>query len=319
MEKDCLRTAYGKTLVEIGRKNKNVVVLDADLSGSTKTKYFAKEFPRRFFNFGVSEQDMIATAAGLAVSGKIPFVSTFAIFATGRAWEQIRQSVCYAKLNVKIVASHGGITVGPDGGSHQAIEDIGLMRILPNMTVIIPADAEEMRQVVYKVLEHNGPVYIRGSRVKFPVIHNNSNYKFEIGKGEVLREGNDLTIVAIGLMVSFALKAAEILSQQGIKIRVINMATIKPIDEELLIDSAQKTGAILTVEEHLINGGLGSAVCEVLMEKYPVLVKRMGINDRFGVSGQPEELLKYFRLTPEDIVLEAQELLKRKFSFQAVA
>lgn len=312
MKKASVREAYGKTLVELGEKNKDIVVLDADLSGSTKTQMFAQKFPERFFNMGISEQDMMGTAAGLAAAGKIPFASTFAIFATGRAWEQIRQSIAYAGLNVKIVASHGGITVGDDGGSHQALEDVALMRILPNMTVIVPADAIEMAQVIRLITEYYGPVYVRSSRLSFPVIYENKNYSFKIGKGDVVREGDELTIIAMGLMVHHALAAASLLALEGIEVRVINMSTIKPIDEEIIIDSAQKTGLIVTVEEHSIIGGLGSAVCEVVSEKYPVPVKRMGIKDRFGISGKPEKLLSYFKLTPQDIAQEAKKLLNNK-------
>ncbi|MDL1972279.1 MAG: transketolase family protein [Deltaproteobacteria bacterium] len=320
MEKVSLREAYGRALLELGRRNENIVVLDADLSGSTKTKMFAKEFPNRFFNMGVAEQDMIGTAAGLAASGKIPFASTFAIFATGRAWEQIRQSVAYAGLNVKIVASHGGITVGDDGGSHQAIEDIALMRILPHMAVIVPADAIEMEQVIYTIAEYEGPVYVRGSRVNFPIIYNNGDYHFQLGKGSIIREGEDITIIATGLMVHHTLEAAKELENCGISARVINMSTIKPIDKELIIESAKITGAIVTAEEHLIIGGLGSAVCEVLSESYPVPVKRIGIEDRFGISGKPEALLAYFHLMPEDIIEAAKRLLDCKpYRLRAIA
>jgi len=319
MEKASLREAYGRALLELGRRNENIIVLDADLSGSTKTKMFAKEFPNRFFNMGVAEQDMIGTAAGLAASGKIPFASTFAIFATGRAWEQIRQSVAYADLNVKIVASHGGITVGDDGGSHQAIEDIALMRILPHMAVIVPADAIEMEQVIYTIAEYEGPVYVRGSRVNFPLIYN-GDYHFQLGKGSIIREGEDITIIATGLMVHHTLEAAKELENCGISARVINMSTIKPIDKELIIESAKITGAIVTAEEHLIIGGLGSAVCEVLSESYPVPVKRIGIEDRFGISGKPEALLAYFHLMPEDIIEAAKRLLDCKpYRLRAIA
>lgn len=319
MEKASLREAYGRALLELGRRNENIIVLDADLSGSTKTKMFAKEFPNRFFNMGVAEQDMIGTAAGLAASGKIPFASTFAIFATGRAWEQIRQSVAYAGLNVKIVASHGGITVGDDGGSHQAIEDIALMRILPHMAVIVPADAIEMEQVIYTIAEYEGPVYVRGSRVNFPLIYN-GDYHFQLGKGSIIREGEDITIIATGLMVHHTLEAAKELENCGISARVINMSTIKPIDKELIIESAKITGAIVTAEEHLIIGGLGSAVCEVLSESYPVPVKRIGIEDRFGISGKPEALLAYFHLMPEDIIEAAKRLLDCKpYRLRAIA
>ncbi len=312
MKKASLREAYGRTLVELGRKNKDIVVLDADLSGSTKTKMFAKEFPERFFNIGIAEQDMIGTAAGLAAAGKIPFASTFAIFATGRAWEQIRQSIAYAGLNVKIVASHGGITVGDDGGSHQAIEDVGLMRILPNMTVIVPADAIEMEQVIRTIAEYYGPVYVRGARIDFPVLYEGKDYHFKIGKGDIVREGSDITLIAMGLMVHHALEAANLLALEGIECRVVNMSTIKPIDRELIVESAAKTGIILTIEEHLITNGLGSAVCEVVCEEYPVPVKRLGIRDRFGISGKPDKLLSYFRLTPQDIAEEVKTVLQRK-------
>lgn len=309
MEKASLREAYGRALLELGRRNENIVVLDAALSGSTKTKMFAKEFPNHFFNMGIAEQDIIGTAAGFAASGKIPFASTFAIFATGRAWEQIRQAVAYAGLNVKIVASYGGITVGDDGGSHQAIEDIALMRILPHMAVVVPADAIEMEQVIYAISEYQGPVYVRGSKVNFPVIYKNGHYHFQLGKGSIIREGEDITIIATGLMVHHALEAAKELANCGIEARVINMSTIKPIDRELIIESAKITGAIVTAEEHLITGGLGSAVCEVLSESYPVPVKRIGIEDRFGISGKPEALLAYSHLMPEDIIEAAKRLL----------
>jgi transketolase len=310
--KASLREAYGQTLVELGRINEDIVVLDADLSCSTKTQMFAREFPDRFFNMGIAEQNMIGVAAGLASAGKVPFANTFAIFLTGRAWEQIRQTVAYVGLNVKIVASHGGITVGDDGGSHQALEDIALMRILPNMTVISPADAIEMVQVIKGVSTYYGPVYVRSSRLNFPLVYKDKDYTFQIGKGNILRKGSDITIIAAGLMVHYALEAASFLALKGVEAEIINMSTIKPIDEELIIASAKKTGVVLTVEEHSIIGGLGSAVCEVLSLDYPVLVKRMGIHDRFGISGKPEQLLSYFRLTPQDIAIEAKALLKSK-------
>ncbi len=311
MEKASLREAYGHALLELGRRNEDIVVLDADLSGSTKTRLFAQEFPHRFFNLGVAEQDMMGTAAGLAASGKTPFASTFAIFATGRAWEQVRQSIAYACLNVKIVASHGGITVGDDGGSHQSMEDIALMRILPNMVVTVPADAVEMRALIYAIAHYRGPVYVRGSRIKFPIIYN-EDYRFQIGKGSIVREGEDITIIATGLMVHHGLEAAKELAKVGIEARVINMSTIKPIDKELIVKSAKITGIVLTAEEHLVLGGLGSAVCEVLAESYPIPVKCIGIRDRFGISGTSEALLSYFHLMPEDIVEEAKKLLSFK-------
>ncbi|MDI3310790.1 MAG: transketolase family protein [Thermoanaerobacterium sp.] len=295
------REAYGKALVELGEKNKNVVVLDADLSKSTKTAEFQKAYPDRFFNIGISEQDMMGTAAGLATCGKIPFASSFAIFATGRAYEQIRNSIGYPKLNVKIAATHAGITVGEDGATHQSIEDISLMRGIPNMVVINPSDAEETRQAILAAAEHYGPVYIRLGRMAVPDIHD-KNYKFELGKGEIIREGKDIAIIATGIMVSIALEAADKLKEEGINATVVNMHTIKPIDRELIVKVAKQTGKVVTAEEHSIIGGLGSAVCEVLSEEYPVRVKRIGINDTFGQSGTPKELLKYYNLTFQNIV-----------------
>lgn len=306
-----VREAYGKTLARLGEIYKDIVVLDADLSGSTKTCIFAKKFPERFFNMGISEQDLMGTAAGLAAAGKIPFVSTFAIFATGRPWEQIRQSIAYSSLNVKIVASHGGVTVGDDGGSHQAIEDIALMRHLPNMVVIVPTDAIEMKSIIETIVEYNGPVYVRGSRIKFPIIFDD-NYKFEIGKGHILLKGSDVTIVATGYMVHSSLEAAKRLAQEGIYVEVISMPTIKPLDEILLLKSAAKTNAVVTVEEHLIIGGLGSAVSEVLSENYPTILKRIGIKDKFGISGKPKQLLSHFGLTPHNIVEAVKEVLRKK-------
>lgn len=295
------REAYGKALVELGEKNKNVVVLDADLSKSTKTAEFQKAYPDRFFNIGISEQDMMGTAAGLATCGKIPFASSFAIFATGRAYEQIRNSIGYPKLNVKIAATHAGITVGEDGATHQSIEDISLMRGIPNMVVINPSDAEETRQAILAAAEHYGPVYIRLGKMAVPDIHD-KNYKFELGKGEIIREGKDIAIIATGIMVSIALEAADKLKEEGINATVVNMHTIKPIDRELMVKVAKQTGKVVTAEEHSIIGGLGSAVCEVLSEEYPVKVKRIGINDTFGQSGTPKELLKYYNLTFQNIV-----------------
>lgn len=295
------RDAYGKALVELGGKNKNVVVLDADLSKSTRTAEFKKAYPDRFFNIGISEQDMMGTAAGLATCGKIPFASSFAIFATGRAYEQIRNSIGYPKLNVKIIATHAGITVGEDGATHQSIEDISLMRGIPNMVVINPSDAEETRQAILAAAEYYGPVYIRLGRMAVPDIHD-KNYKFELGKGEIIRDGKDIAIIATGIMVSIALEAADKLKEEGINATVVNMHTIKPIDRELIVKVAKQTGTVVTAEEHSIIGGLGSAVCEVLSEEYPVKVKRIGINDTFGQSGTPKELLKYYNLTFQNIV-----------------
>jgi transketolase len=307
------RVEYGKILVELGAKNKDIVVLDADLSGSTQTAAFGKVFPDRFFNLGIAEQDLMSTAAGFATSGKIPFASTFAIFATGRAWEQIRQSIAYASLNVKIVASHGGVTVGEDGGSHQAIEDVALMRILPNMTVLVPADGTEVRRMVEWAVSYYGPVYIRTSRHPFPVIFD-EGFTFQVGRGNILRDGRDITLAGIGLMVHHCLEAAELLAAQGIAARVLNLSSVKPIDWELIVDSARQTGAFVTAEEHLVSGGLGSAVAEVLGDYFPVPLKRVGMKDTFGTSGKPEVLLEHFGLMPRDIVQAAHQALKYKSS-----
>lgn len=305
------RDAYGNALTELGTAHQDVVVLDADLSGSTKTGKFAKKFPERFFNMGISEQDLVGTAVGLAISGKVPFASTFAVFESGRAWEQIRQSVCYPFSNVKLVASHGGITVGEDGASHQSVEDIALMRVLPNMTVIIPADAEEMRQVINVVYDYHGPVYVRAGRNKTPIIYG-KDYQFKIGKAVVHHIGKDVNIIAAGIMVYFSLQAAEELKKEGIDAGVINMSTIKPIDKEAILKAAEASRAIITAEEHSVIGGLGSAVAEVLVENLPVPMMRVGIQDRFGTSGKPEELLKHFGLTAEDIKKAAKEVIKKK-------
>jgi len=305
------RDVYGETLAQLGESSQEIVVLDADLSGSTKTNIFAKKFPERFFNMGVSEADMMGTAAGLAAAGKIPFASTFAIFASGRAWEQVRQSIAYPKLNVKIVASHGGITVGEDGASHQAIEDIAIMRAIPNMTVIVPCDGVETRSVIQEIVKYNGPVYVRVARGKFPVVLP-EDYKFTIGKGVVVRGGKDAAIIANGLMVSHALQAAAMLEKEGLQIQVINMSTIKPIDRELIIKAAQETGAIVTAEEHSIIGGLGEAVASVVAEECPVPLRRVGIQDRFGQSGLAEELLIHYGLMPKDIAATVKEVITKK-------
>lgn len=300
MESIATREAYGKTLVELV-ENKDIVVLDADLAGATKTAMFKKACPERFFDMGIAEGDMMGTAAGLAVSGKIPFASTFAIFAAGRGFEQIRNSICYPNINVKIAATHAGVTVGEDGGSHQAIEDISLMRSLPNMVVLNPADAVEARQMVLAAAEYVGPMYLRFGRAATPVIHDES-YKFELGKGEVVKEGKDVSIIATGIMVAKALEAAETLKADGIDAEVINISTIKPLDNELVLASAKKTGKVVTAEEHSIIGGLGSAVCELLAEEHPVKVTRIGVKDCFGQSGTPAALLEHYGLTAADIV-----------------
>jgi transketolase len=303
------RVEYGKILVELGAKHKDIVVLDADLSGSTQTARFGKVFQDRFFNLGIAEQDLMSTAAGFAVSGKIPFAS----FATGRAWEQIRQSIAYAAINVKIVASHGGVTVGEDGGSHQAIEDIALMRILPNMTVLVPADGIEVQRMVEWAVAYHGPVYIRTSRHPFPVIFDDT-FEFQVGRGTVLREGHDVTLAGIGLMVHHCLEAAALLAAQGVSARVLNLSSVKPLDWELIVDSARQTGAFVTAEEHLVTGGLGSAVAEVLGEYQPVPLKRIGVKDTFGVSGRPDVLLEHFGLMPQDIVKAAHRAIQSKSS-----
>ena len=305
------REAYGEALVEVGQINEDVVVLDADLSGSTRTSKFAGEFPDRFFNMGVSEQDMLATAAGLAASGKIPFASTFAIFAAGRAWEVIRQSICYPQHNVRIVASHGGITVGPDGASHQCTEDIALMRVLPNMSVIIPADAHEAKGAIRFAIQHQGPLYIRMARDKFPVLYD-SNYRFELGRAQVHRRGNDATIIAIGLMIYEAQQAIDLLEEKGLQVGLINMSSIKPLDREAIVEAARSSGAIVTAEEHSIIGGLGSAVSEVLGEEYPVPLKRVGVKDVFGTSGKPKDLIVHYGLTAQDIVRAVEDAIQLK-------
>ena len=299
--KKSVREAFGKELVELGHRNANVVVLDADLSCSTQTKLFAKEFPERFFNVGIAEQNLIATAAGLALEGKIPFAATFAVFATGRTYDQIRSSVCYQKANVKIVGTHGGITVGEDGATHQALEDVSLMRGLPGMTVIVPADSNETKQAVKFAAEHKGPVYIRVSRNNLPDVYD-EDYIFDPFKANILKEGKDITIIANGDILSEVCKAVEILAQKGIDAELISMPVVKPFDSETVIESARKTGKVFTVENHSIYGGLGSAVAEVLSESLPTKVIRIGMEDSFGQSGTPKDLLKYYGLDAEGIV-----------------
>lgn len=312
MSKIATREAYGKALARIGQENENIVVLDADLSKSTKTADFKKVCPDRFINMGIAEGNMMTVAAGLAACGKIPFASTFAMFAAGRAFEQIRNSICYPKLNVKVCATHAGITVGEDGASHQSVEDISLMRSIPNMVVISPSDAVETEAAIDAVAKYNGPCYVRLGRSGVPVINDNEGYKFEIGKGVTLREGKDVAIIATGIMVDAALEACNILAEEGIKARVINIHTIKPIDEELIGKAARETGLIITAEEHSIIGGLGSAVAEVVTSLHAVPVIRVGIKDTFGESGKPAELLKAYGLTSEDIVKAVKKGLELK-------
>lgn len=306
------REAYGKALVKLSSLNKNVVVLDADLSKSTKTADFKAVSPERFINAGIAESNMMGIAAGLSTCGKIPFASTFAMFAAGRAFEQIRNSICYPKLNVKICATHAGLTVGEDGATHQSVEDISLMRSIPNMTVINPSDAIETEAAILAIAEYNGPCYVRLGRLAVDVINDDQNYKFEIGKGVTLSDGNDVTIVATGMMVQLALEAKELLSKEGISARVINIHTIKPIDRDLLVKAAKETGAIVTAEEHSIIGGLGSAVAEVVTEECPVPVLKVGIKDTFGESGKPNELLKAYGLTVESIVEHSRKVISLK-------
>ena len=305
------RDAYGKALLILGAENPNVVVLDADLSKSTKTADFGKKYPERFFNMGIAEANLLGTAAGLAAAGKIPFASTFAIFAVGRAFEQIRNSIAYPKLNVKIAATHSGITVGEDGGSHQAIEDVAIMRAVPNMVVLVPADGEETRQVILASAKYNGPVYIRMGRLAVPLLFG-EDYNFEIGKANVLKEGTDVAIMANGLMVSMALEAAEELVAEGISVSVVNVASVKPLDEETIVRIAKQTKAVVTAEEHNIIGGLGSAIAEVLGEKLPTPMVRVGLKDTFGESGRPQELLEKYGLTKGDLVKAVHEALAKK-------
>jgi transketolase len=293
------RDIYGKTLAELGKANNNIVVLDADLSGSTKTSVFAKAFPERFFNFGVAEQNMMATAAGLASCGKTVFASTFAMFATGRAWEQIRNSLAYNNFDVKVVATHAGVTVGPDGASHQALEDIALMRAIPNMKIIVPCDGPQTKDAILAAFSSKGPVYVRIARCNVPTVEDKGEFKF--GQAQVLRQGEDAAIIACGIMVNEALIAAEILAKKGIQAKVINMHTIRPLDTRAIIEAATSTKGLVVCEEHSINGGLGSAVAEVVCENHPTKVLRVGVKNRFGQSGEPEELLKEYNLTSRDI------------------
>jgi transketolase len=309
-EKIATRVAYGTALAEIG-EDENIVVLDADLSKSTRTDLFKKKYPERHINIGIAEGNMMAVAAGIASCGKTVFASTFAIFASGRAFDQVRNAICYPNLNVKIGATHAGITVGEDGASHQAIEDIALMRSIPNMIVISPADAVSTAALVRQAAKIKGPVYMRFGRLDVPVIYP-ADAEFELGKGVALREGNDVSIIATGLMVDLALTAAGSLKEQGISARVIDMHTIKPIDEEIIIKAARETGAIVTCEEHNILGGLGSAVAEVVVKNCPVPMAMVGIEDKFGKSGKPADLMPMYGLTAENIMVKVKEALARK-------
>ncbi len=305
-EKKATRQSYGEALLELGRKNKNIVVLDADLSGATKTDLFAKEFPERFFDMGISEQDMMSTAAGLSTCGKIPYVSTFAVFAAGRAYDQVRNSICYPKLNVKICATHAGVTVGEDGATHQMLEDLALMRTLPNMTVLSTSDDTQTKWAIEEISKIKGPVYLRLARLATPIIYE-ENEKFEIGKAIQIGEGTEATIFATGITVSEAIKAQEELKEEGINVRVVDVHTIKPIDKEMIIKCAKETKKLISVEDHSIIGGLGSAISEVLTEKYPTKLTRMGIKDTFGKSGKAQELVEYFGISAKSIIDEIKK------------
>ena len=308
-ERRSIRNVFGDTLAKLGEKNKDIVVLDADLACSTQTQRFGKVFPERFFDCGIAEQDMIATAAGLASAGKIPFAASFAMFATGRTYDQIRNSIAYPKLNVKIIGTHGGVTVGEDGASHQALEDVALMRSIPNMMVVVPSDCKECEEVIKFAAEYNGPMYIRLARTNLLDLFDN-DYKFNPNKATVLKEGKDFTVISNGETLGETLIAAEILQEKGIDIEVISMPVIKPIDKETILKSASKTGYVVTVENHSIINGLGSAVCEVLSEELPTKVYRIGTNDEFGQSGKWSELIAYYGLTGEKIATKIEELRK---------
>ncbi|MDR0676038.1 MAG: transketolase family protein [Elusimicrobiota bacterium] len=311
MEAKATRVGYGEMILELGRQNKNIVVLSADVTASTNSHLFAKEFPNRFFNIGISEQDMICEAAGLSLVGKISFVSAYAIFATGRTWDQIRNTICYCDLNVKIIGTHSGLMVGPDGATHQALEDIAITRAIPNLKVISPCDYLETKKAVKAIVHDFGPTYLRLGREKTPII-TEENTPFKIGKANILRDGIDVTIFATGVMVSEALKAAEILEHENLSLRVVNVHTIKPLDKNTIIKCAKETGAIVTAEEHQIVGGLGSAIAETLGMNYPVPIEMVGMKDSFGESGEPFELLKYYGLSDIEIIKAVKNVLLRK-------
>ena len=311
MKKIATRVSYGNTLVELARQGADdLVVFDADLAAATKTEIFRKEYPDRHFDCGIAEQNMVGVAAGMSTMGYVPFVSSFAMFAAGRAFEQIRNSIGYPHLNVKIAATHAGLSVGEDGASHQCCEDIALMRSIPGMVILSPSDDVEARGAVIAAYNYNGPVYLRFSRLSTPVYHDHATYQFQIGKGERLTEGYDIAVIATGLMVPEALRAAVLAKRQGISIRVINMPTIKPIDEEIILTAARECRRIITVEEHSIIGGLGEAVCSVVSEKMPVPVRRIGVMDQFGHSGPAAEVLRDYGLTAENIVAAVREMVR---------
>jgi len=305
------RQGWSDALLELGEKNPNVVVLDADLAKSTLTINFKEKYPKRFFDMGIAEQNMINTAGGLSLTGLIPFVSTYGVFVSGRAWEQIRTSICYGQLNVKLGGAHGGISVGQDGATHQALEEISIMRVIPNMTVLVPTDYYETKKAVLAAAEINGPVYIRFGREKVPVVTSEDS-KFEVGKANIMKEGTDITIIACGPMVAESLDAADELAKENINAEVINLHTIKPIDKETIINSVKKTGCLVTAEEHQMAGGMGSAIFEVLMQNYPVPAEMVGINDTFGESGKPRELMIKYGITAKEIIEKSKQVLKRK-------
>lgn len=309
-EKKPTRKGWGEGLTKLGRKHENVIVLDADLSKSTYSAYFKKEFPERFINVGIAEQNLVNVAGGLSIVGKIPFAHSFAMFITGRAYDQVRNTISYSKLNVKLAGSHSGLTVGEDGATHQALEDIALMNGLPNMNIIVPADAVQAEQAPFLAYNIEGPVYIRLGRAAVPVIFD-ENYKMEFGKGDILREGEDICVISCGLMTAQAVIAHEILKEKGISMRIVNLSTIKPLDEKLVLESAKKCKRIITAEEHSINGGLGSIISGFLSEEYPVPVRRIGVKDVFGESGKPDELLEKYGLTYKSITAAALEILEK--------
>jgi transketolase len=310
-EEVALRDVFGKTLVELGKENPNIVVLDADLSPSTMTGYFKQAFPERFFEIGIAEANMMGIAAGLAANGKIPFASTFAVFATSRCFDQIRVSIAQGKFNVKIVSTHSGLSVGEDGASHQALEDLALICSLPGFTVIVPADGIETAQVIRAVASHQGPCYVRLIRGKLPLVFDDK-YKFKLGKAAVMREGKDATIMAIGTMVAPALEAADALAKEGVNCQVLNMSTLKPIDAEAILQAAKETGAIVTAEEHQEYGGLGSIVARIITKHHPVPMEFVAVKDKFGMSGKPAELLARYGLTAKDIATAVRQVIKRK-------
>ena len=309
VKKIATRQAYGEALAELGEKYPNLVVLDADLAASTKTAMFKKAYPERFFDAGIAEANMVSMAAGLATTGKIVFASSFAMFATGRVYEQIRNSIGYPHLNVKIAATHGGISVGEDGASHQCIEDVSLMRNIPGMVVCVPSDYVEAKAAVQAAIDYDGPVFLRFGRSNVPVINDREDYKFELGKGVVLKEGTDVTVIGTGICVDSVMKAEEMLAKDGINAEIINIHTIKPLDEELVIASAKKTGRIVTVEEHSVIGGLGSAVCDAVCKNYPVPVMKIGVQDVFGTSGSADALMQYYRLDAQGVYEQVKEFL----------